>query len=245
MRVRLIGTIALALFFISAFVSDYTSAQFPGGKEAMGKFIRDSLRYPEKERAKGKEALVSVSFTIAKTGQVVNPSTALVVGESNNFRIEAERLVLSMPKWEPATDRRGKPTEDWGYVMIKFELPDSLVDLPEPSEDTTLFVKAEDVDSVPEFPGDGVGMQRYLQNIIRYPQMEREQGKDGTVYIAYTIEKNGKVSNVYAHKEVPGAPGLTREAKRVVSSFPRHKPAMKNGKAVRYRYVVPVKFVLQ
>lgn len=241
MRIPLIGAAVVALFFISAFVSDYTSAQFPGGKAAMEKFLRDSLRYPDVEGTNGNEAIVNVRFDISKTGVVTSPTTKMIVGGSENFRMEAERLVTSMPTWEPAKGKLGRPTDDWETVLIRFELPDSLAKLPPPSEDTTVYVE---LDTMAQFPGGPPSMFYYIFYTVRYPQMEMEENKEGTVYVGYTVERNGKLSNVYAHKEVPGAPGLTKEAIRVISSFPRQKPGIKNGKAVRCKIIIPVKFIL-
>ncbi len=209
----------------------------------MEKFIRDSVRYPEQEREQGLEALVSVNIEIRKDGKVVNPSASFIFGSSDGFLTEAKRLALSMPKWIPAT-KNGRPNTDRNNFWISFTLPDSLVHLPPPSDDTTTY-DADDLDTVPVFPGDDYALQRYLQNTIRYPQMEKETGVMGTVYISYVIGKNGMVTDIKPHKEVQGGPGLTKESIRVISGFPRHKPAMKNGKAVRCKFIVPVRYNLQ
>jgi TonB family protein len=242
-KLSFVFLIVTAALLLSSWIrAELQDATYPGGKEAMEKFLKDSMRYPLKEQMLGWEAIVSVRFDVSKEGKVTNVQASFVTGQGSGFINEAVRLVASMPAWTPATDKKGKAVKDeWNTTHLRFELPDSLVHLPPPSEDTTLYTE---LDTVPVFPGEAFGAQRYLARMTHYPQMEKEQGKMGTVYIAYTIERNGKVSNVHAQKEVPDAPGLTREAIRVISSFPRHTPAIKNGKAVRYQLVMPVRFSL-
>ncbi len=232
-----------SLTCVSWMIADYTWATYPGGKAAMEKFIKDSLRYPDYEKKEGLESIVSVSFEITKEGAVANPNPVFISGSSKGFLDESKRLVLSMPNWNPAT-KNGRPIAGRGESWVYFELPDSLVHLPPPSDDTTLYVDIHIVDSTPLFVGGESAMFRFIYNSVRYPQMEKEMGKMGTVYISYTVERNGKVNNVYAIQEVEGAPGLTRESIRVVNSLPRFRPAMIKGKAVRWMYVVPIKFTL-
>lgn len=219
----------------------WESASFPGGSEALNKFVSDSLRYPAKEKAARLEAVVDIHFDISKEGKVMNPVAGFAFGNSPGFTEEAVRMMRSMPLWKPAT-RKGKPVDDRGhYLTVKFELPDSLVSGYTPSADTTVYTE---VDSMPVFPGGDEGMFRFLMNHIHYPQHEKEMGVMGTVYISYTVEQSGRVSNISVKEEVPNGPGLTKESMRVVSVFPRHTPAKKNGKAVRYRRTIPVKYVL-
>jgi TonB family protein len=98
---------------------------------------------------------------------------------------------------------------------------------------------------MPEFQGGSSMMMQYLNRNIKYPQMEKEAGKSGTVYISFVITREGKVVDVKCVKEVPGAPGLSREAMRVFKSMPIWAPGMQNGKAVNVYFIQPVKFTLQ
>lgn len=99
------------------------------------------------------------------------------------------------------------------------------------------------VEVMPKFPGDS--LQSYLQHKLIYPSLEKELGKEGTVYIKFTIEKDGAISNVRVVKDVPGAPGLTKEAIRVFSAMPRWTPGLMNGRPVRVEMTMPVRFNLE
>ena len=107
-------------------------------------------------------------------------------------------------------------------------------------DSTELFTFAE---RMPEFIGEG-GFMQYLSTHIKYPQLEKESGKHGTVYIGFIVEKDGSITDVHELKGVPGAPGLTKEAIRVLSTMPKWKPGQMNGKPVRVQMTQPIKFVL-
>jgi TonB family protein len=94
---------------------------------------------------------------------------------------------------------------------------------------------------VPEFGDSANSFTQYLQRNMRYPQKEKDKGIQGTVYISFVVEADGSVSNVKAEKEVPGAPGLTAEALRVVRDMPRWRPA----RTGRMPVTQPIKFVLK
>ena len=97
---------------------------------------------------------------------------------------------------------------------------------------------------MPDFSGKD-GFQAYLKKNVRYPFAEKDQGKQGTVYISFVVEKDGTIANVKAAKEVAGAPGFTKEAIRVISLMPKWTPGMMNGHPVRIEITQPVRFTLQ
>lgn len=100
-------------------------------------------------------------------------------------------------------------------------------------------------EEMPEFPGGLSAFQNYLGRTIQYPQMEKEMGHQGTVYIGFVVEKDGSISDVRVMKDVPGAQGLTKEALRVIGAMPHWKPGKMNGKPVRVNITQPVKFTLR
>ncbi|HTF05891.1 MAG TPA: energy transducer TonB [Bacteroidia bacterium] len=97
-------------------------------------------------------------------------------------------------------------------------------------------------DVMPVFPGGAVEMQNFLDKNLKHPASL--VNVQGTVYISYIVEADGRVTHVEASKEVEGAPDFTAEAIRVVKMFPEQVPGTVNGKPVRCRMVVPVQFNL-
>ena len=99
------------------------------------------------------------------------------------------------------------------------------------------------VEEMPDFPGGMQKLADYLAKNIKYPQMARESGIQGRVFINFVIEPDGSVSNIKVLRSLGG--GCDEEAVRVVKSMPKWKPGKQRGKPVRVSYNLPVNFKLQ
>ena len=237
--------IVTAVTFTSWIEAEYMEASYPGGKDAMEKFLRDSLRYPKSELESGREEIVRVTFDVSKEGITQNAQASSLFGTSTSFQDEAKRLILAMPKWSPELNKRGKPETSSHSAVVRFVLPDSLLDKFPLTHDRSLYPNFDSTEIMPRFQGGEASFQHYLAWSIRYPKMEKEQGRDGTVYVYFEVEKNGRITNVKSAKGVPGAPGLSQEAIRVITEMPRWIPGYANGKPVKVGMTVPVRFTLQ
>lgn len=98
------------------------------------------------------------------------------------------------------------------------------------------------VEESPSFPGGDQGRIKYLMDNIVYPQMARESGIQGTVYVTFVVEKNGSVTDVRVLRGIGG--GCDEEAVRVVKSMPKWNPGKQRGKPVRVQFNMPIKFTL-
>jgi protein TonB len=98
------------------------------------------------------------------------------------------------------------------------------------------------VETAPSFPGGDVARMKFLQDNIRYPQMARESGIQGTVYVTFVVERDGSVTDVKILRGIGG--GCDEEALRVVSNMPRWEPGKQRGKPVRVQFNMPIKFTL-
>ena len=99
------------------------------------------------------------------------------------------------------------------------------------------------VEEMPAFPGGEAKLMEYVSKNIKYPQIARETGVQGRVYVNFVVEPDGSVSNVSVLRGIGG--GCDEEAIRVVKSMPKWKPGKQRGKAVRVSYMLPVNFKLQ
>lgn len=104
------------------------------------------------------------------------------------------------------------------------------------NSDTAVFTYA---DAMPVFPGGSDSLKIFLWGNIQYPQQTQTQG---TVYMAFIVEKNGSITNIKALREIPGAPAFTKEAARVIALMPEWIPGENGGKPVRVKVIQPVKF---
>ena len=99
------------------------------------------------------------------------------------------------------------------------------------------------VEEMPAFPGGEQKLMEYVGKNIKYPQIARESGIQGRVFVGFVVEPDGSVSNVKLLRGIGG--GCDEEAMRVIKNMPRWKPGKQRGKAVRVSYQIPVMFRLQ
>ena len=99
------------------------------------------------------------------------------------------------------------------------------------------------VEEMPQFPGGDAKLLEYVATHIKYPQIARETGIQGRVFVGFVVEPDGSVSNVKILRGIGG--GCDEEAMRVIKSLPKWKPGKQRGKAVRVSYQIPVLFKLQ
>ena len=99
------------------------------------------------------------------------------------------------------------------------------------------------VEEMPAFPGGEAKLLEYVAKNTKYPQIARESGIQGRVFIGFVVETDGSISNVKVLRGIGG--GCDEEAVRVIKSLPKWKPGKQRGKAVRVSYQIPVNFKLQ
>jgi len=99
------------------------------------------------------------------------------------------------------------------------------------------------VESMPGFPGGDHAIIKYLGNNINYPEMARESGIQGRVFVTFVVEKDGQVSNVKVLRGIGG--GCDEEAIRVVQQMPNWIPGKQRNIPVRVQFNLPIRFVLR
>lgn len=98
------------------------------------------------------------------------------------------------------------------------------------------------VEVAPEFPGGTNALMKFLSANIKYPAISAEQGIQGSVYVSFIVERDGSISDV---KNVRGvSTELDQEAIRVVKTMPAWTPGKQNGKSVRVKFILPIRFRL-
>lgn len=75
-----------------------------------------------------------------------------------------------------------------------------------------------------------------------YPQIARRLGKEGRVVLRLTINEHGEVVNIEVIESAPY--GFTESAVTAVKKS-RFAPAMKDGRPVTCRAILPIRFVLK
>lgn len=88
--------------------------EFPGGQEAMMKFISKNINYPQIAIENGISGKVYAKFVVGRDGSIRDIKILRDIG--GGCSQEVKRLIKSMPKWKPGK-QRGKT------VPVHFTLP--------------------------------------------------------------------------------------------------------------------------
>jgi len=91
-----------------------TQPEFPGGEEAMMKYIQKTIRYPEEAVQKIEQGRIYIQFVVEVDGSLSEISVAR--GVSPSLDEEAMRVISLMPKWIPGTLNGEK-------VRVKYTVP--------------------------------------------------------------------------------------------------------------------------
>ncbi|MCX8210751.1 MAG: energy transducer TonB [Lewinella sp.] len=124
--------------------------------------------------------------------------------------------------------------------------------------DTTIY---QIVDEKPRFPTpcerydttalakegcSEIALLNYINKRAMYPTEAREQNISGMVVIGFIVEANGRISEARILRDPGGQLGMS--ALRTVIGMANEvpfRPAFKEGKPVRYRYTLPIRFRLE
>jgi protein TonB len=88
--------------------------EFPGGIEALYKYLAENITYPQQAKDSGIQGRVYVTFVVEKDGSITGAKVLRGIGGGCDE--EALRVVNAMPKWTPGK-QLGEP------VRVQFNLP--------------------------------------------------------------------------------------------------------------------------
>ena len=97
-----------------------TMPEFPGGQQALFKYLAENVKYPVIAQENGIQGRVICQFVVNKDGSIVDVIAIRSSGEPSLDK-EAIRVIKSMPKWKPGI-QRGKPVRVKYTVPVNFRL---------------------------------------------------------------------------------------------------------------------------
>lgn len=97
-----------------------TMPGFPGGQEALFRFLSDNVKYPVIAQENHIQGRVIVQFVVDKDGMISDVEVARSGGDPSLDK-EAVRVIKAMPRWIPGT-QRGKPIRVKYTVPVNFRL---------------------------------------------------------------------------------------------------------------------------
>lgn len=126
---------------------------------------------------------------------------------------------------------------------------------------TSLFAQADNVivhaDQMPYFSGckkykNGTEKKRkcsneflvaFLSNHLEYPDSAKAMEIEGTVYVSFIIDEEGRVIEPSIIRDIGN--GCGEAAIAVVKKMPNWQPGMNNGKPVKVKLNLPIQFYLK
>ena len=186
---------------------------------------------------------------IAATVLVANTTNGTLTDENGNFTLEVgsdqsiqvayigmSTVTMSVKDCLKKADQTIVLTESdtKKYVKVVASAPQTVV-----SDDQTFSV----VEQMPEYPGGMRAGLEFMARNLRYPTKAREAGKQGRVIVQFVVRKDGSLSDFKVLRPVD--PWLDAEAIRVISTMPKWKPGMQDGKPVSVKFTLPVTFMLE
>ncbi len=101
------------------FVAVEQQAEFPGGMQALMKWLSNNIRYPEAAQQNDVQGRVIVKFIVEKDGSV--SQAQIVKGVDKDLDKEALRVVNKMPKWQ-AGKNNGVAVRSYFTLPVNFRL---------------------------------------------------------------------------------------------------------------------------
>ena len=95
--------------------------EFPGGMEAMMKFIQKNMKYPPQARRMGLEGRVFIGFVVNMDGRITDVN--VVKGFAMDCDKEATRVIGMMPAWKPGK-QNGRAVRVRYVLPVNFKLAD-------------------------------------------------------------------------------------------------------------------------
>lgn len=97
---------------------------------------------------------------------------------------------------------------------------------------------------LPKFPkGKELAMYRFIAPTIRYPLNARNSGIQETIFVSFTIDKNGKVTDIKTINSQSA--DLKVESIRAVKAMPKWTPARLDSQNIAMTYLLPIKYILE
>lgn len=103
------------------FISVEKMPEFPGGEEALKKYLAENTRFPEAALQAGISGIVYLSFIIEKDGIVSN--VKILRGIGGGCDEMAYKVISEMPRWEPGQQQM-KPVRVLFSIPIAFKFRD-------------------------------------------------------------------------------------------------------------------------
>jgi periplasmic protein TonB len=149
------------------------------------------------------------------TNKIITLILFLFLFSINSIQINAQNVEMPLQVYDPEKDVKNKDN----------------------------FICILTIEPIPEFIGGSKEMFEFLRTNICYPDSARVKGIDGTIYVGFTVEIDGTLTNIRIKR---GKNELNEESLRVVRLMSgKWKAGIQNGKPISTNFTLPIKFHLE
>ncbi len=210
---------------------------YPGGTDALFKYLAMNIRYPVIAQENGIQGRVICQFVVTSEGKIGNVKVIRSIDPSLDK--EAIRVVEAMPLWTPG-QQKGKNVNVQYTLPINFKLQGKDVDDKKTTNATEAFTVVE---KMPQFPGGENELLKYIGDNLKYPVTAQKNGIQGMVVIRFIVNKSGKIEKAEVLRSL--SPETDQESLRVVNSMSEWIPGEQKGEKVSVYYTLPISYRLK
>lgn len=239
------------LKYVEIFDMAEVNPTFPEGMSGMLKFINRSLIYPRTAQENKLEGKVIVKFYVDIDGTIKNP-VVLKDGVGGGAADEAIRIVKSMPKWIPGS-QKGKLVRVYRTIPITFKLNDDSTDQQSSKLGSTGQPSTFSTNDMPkssivrivdaEVTGGEETIKQYQQSITsKIKKTKEEKDKKITVKVSFIINENGSVSDATIVEKNTEDKSILQKILDGVNKMPKWKPATFKDKPISSSKILTFEF---
>ncbi|PLX10115.1 MAG: hypothetical protein C0597_17325 [Marinilabiliales bacterium] len=159
-------------------------------------------------------------------------------------RPKAEEIrKIEAPSFEIVPDIK-EDVPDFNPEKFISEIEDDVIfDIPEIREPEEVDETVIIAEFMPTFQGKDIGnFRNYIANNVKFPATAVDHGISGTVFVAFVVDKDGTICNVELLRKVH--PIIDQAVLKVIENSPKWEPGINNGRYVRVKFTIAIKFNL-
>ena len=241
-----------------AYIRDYgrNASHYTEAKAFVDQYVADSLQLVADSLAQAQRQQLAQQQAEAERKEDGAYRKCTTISGCNSYlktypngryadQVRAKKAELEQKQTQQQTTQNtqtvGSGTSSSGSSGSTGSANDHEVDAEKKEDAKTEVFRIADVQA--SFPGGEQKLIEFVARNVKYPQLARETGIQGRVFVSFIVEPDGSISDVSVLRGIGG--GCDEEAVRVVKSMPKWNPAKCRGEAVRSAMQIPISFKLK
>ncbi|RYF20504.1 MAG: TonB family protein [Flavobacteriales bacterium] len=220
---------------------------------AFYKHLASHIKYPAQAADNRTQGLAVVNFQV-NNGKIANITVSNRLGEGLE-----EEIVKHINSFDSYENKDGNYSLKVDFRLVnlnrnakneKIAIPNGYTPLdeivimgfaPEEENDQKIY-SFQSMEVPPEFPGGIAKFYEFLGKTIQYPTLAADNDIQGNVFVSFVVERDGSLNDIKIDRKL--GYGTDEEALRVLKLSRRWNPGIQNGRPVRVKYNIPIKFTL-